>query len=1666
MEGEGGEEARDQAYQAEDREDWDQAYQANREDAPDCAYCTVGGVMHAYQAYRADGKFEAVMDSGANINIFTDELENGLTNARQSRISVGGFTGASVRASKDGTAHMYVFDPSDPSTGKHISVPATTMKGGANSNLISAWHLVKQCGFTCTLSPTGFEGFSRKEPDGSITRLPSVADKRKRLWIMHFTISADAADSKRQAIQRHASLMCREMSDDHTAVAYTAGFIRMCGAGDELHDNRAIEMIVDHVNAGDEVLQIASGLRSKLSRRDLQGLQSVCLAGFDDSTLNTGIDVDNGDGFGTDDFSVRAHADDDDRNVHDVDGNGDGLINMEDDILYKEAEPVITPSQRPGDKKLQQRIRHFKLGHHGPCPGGCDICKQTSGTLRRVFKSGTPVYDTVPGRTFNMDSIYWDVESRWGNKYTVVMRDECTLFPCGFHLEKRSDAITEFRKFILKMRADPELRCPDFCKRLRIDDAGEWSSKYVEWIKVCDELGIERIQPPSKSDHRMMTGAENAVMLTKLHTQRILLSTRLEWDMWEEACNFGWYVRQHNVVTRKASPQGRGPAPITELSCNNVDDYECDRRKEYAWPPGTLALVHDPGKHGGAKNVTHARYGRVIMMEKGIPTFEALRDRATTFRSKNFSVVHLHEGISALQWAGIESKRLPKACVPEVELSRFVTCVELSKLTTANEGRLPIVKGVSKQGDAPLPGVVTFEKGTGRIWQEKDGVLHPTDGHVEIVPPGFSNELTEATRVERAIARLVSQPESWIGQESHRLFEEYGGVYRGTVTSYDDETKYWRVKYSTDNESEEYDVEDMTSYVIKLIHGRAPPDGGAAQWIKHCKATQLSAAGDASPDMEPEPEAGLPLVDGFDGQWYTTINNDNWRSVCTAVGISTDQQLMYFKWLKEYFKIGNDKARCTTLFFPNQINKTKKLVKFDAGQFFPRPEGSLWDTHVREFTMDVDGAHTPSAADHAEAAAAAIVADLEQHAEALARQAHEEFKSRQDGADWYERICSYALLEQETDELYDGPDWVNWTAVANQAKKLAGQPTDDRGMPIAPKSMKELESWADTTLWDEAISKEWDGLNDRDCFEHDLTLKDARQRHSKLNGDAKFKIVGMRMLLEAKIVDGKFNKAKARNVAQGHKGSLTKGVDYTTVFAAAPDLATGRIIQALSVLFSGVRVTMDIMQAYLIGKAEEDQQYTVRYPEGRIREEHRDPTTGEERYAILVGNLYGMPTASRVFSKERDRLLLEVLPKHHPGVTVQQMEYEPCLFIIKRKSIGYVSIHVDDCDGFFLSAEDGAWWTDATNNLFKTENQPGIKVVDPEHMLGVTRVMSELPDGTKIMRLTQIAYVEQVWAEFGHFRKGKRKPSTPMPGKGDSSPPPLDENEKPVGVTDQEARDVHALGYRKLVGELLWPMRNTSPAIAAAMSILSKCVHRPSMGAWLAALHCMHFLYEHRHEGITFRSDGNVKPVCFYDSGFYQDLIGHKPQYGYVIYWAGGPLIWRSKKHTNIPLHTSEAEYMTITHAFRHVKWLRSLLTEMGFGWMVDDPTEMYGDNRNATDWAVEKMVSDGNRHIDICFMKIRERVRMGEIKPVWIEGKKNPSDILTKAVEKAVIDTLMGQLTGREAIEGLTLRDVAKDGQEFETVDALVAEIYADIVKDFEMGNFGSEERTVQVKL
>jgi hypothetical protein len=105
-------------------------------------------------------------------------------------------------------------------------------------------------------------------------------------------------------------------------------------------------------------------------------------------------------------------------------------------------------------------------------------------------------------------------------------------------------------------------------------------------------------------------------------------------------------------------------------------------------------------------------------------------------------------------------------------------------------------------------------------------------------------------------------------------------------------------------------------------------------------------------------------------------------------------------------------------------------------------------------------------------------------------------------------------------------------------------------------------------------------------------------------------------------------------------------------------------------------------------------------------------------------------------------------------------------------------------------------------------------------------------------------------------------------------------------------------------------------------------------------------------------------------------------------------------------------------HAWKWTKWVREVLTDMGFGQYVQKPTFMFGDNRNARDWAIEDMTTDGNRMIDRKYRIVRERVKMGEILPVWIDGKTNPTDVGTKAQANApMTESMIGQLTGLQEI-------------------------------------------------
>ena len=98
---------------------------------------------------------------------------------------------------------------------------------------------------------------------------------------------------------------------------------------------------------------------------------------------------------------------------------------------------------------------------------------------------------------------------------------------------------------------------------------------------------------------------------------------------------------------------------------------------------------------------------------------------------------------------------------------------------------------------------------------------------------------------------------------------------------------------------------------------------------------------------------------------------------------------------------------------------------------------------------------------------------------------------------------------------------------------------------------------------------------------------------------------------------------------------------------------------------------------------------------------------------------------------------------------------------------------------------------------------------------------------------------------------------------------------------------------------------------------------------------------------------------------------------------------------------------MTAFHCAIWCVWLRHLLTEMHYGILVAEPTVMVGDNSQATTWAHEHIITDGNRFIERDFFKLRDFVIRGYVDPRWRSGKDNPADVYTKAVSKETWDHL-----------------------------------------------------------
>ena len=170
-----------------------------------------------------------------------------------------------------------------------------------------------------------------------------------------------------------------------------------------------------------------------------------------------------------------------------------------------------------------------------------------------------------------------------------------------------------------------------------------------------------------------------------------------------------------------------------------------------------------------------------------------------------------------------------------------------------------------------------------------------------------------------------------------------------------------------------------------------------------------------------------------------------------------------------------------------------------------------------------------------------------------------------------------------------------------------------------------------------------------------------------------------------------------------------------------------------------------------------------------------------------------------------------------------------------------------------------------------------------------------------------------------------------------------------------------------------------------------------------------------KDRGILFRSNASPKPICYYDSSDKKDPKDSKAQHGHVIFMCGGPILWTSKKHNHVGRSSTDNEYMAQGLACTSIMWVRSLLREMGFPELVEEPTPILGDNDQATKMSLDDYMSTATRYFRMEYHFCKESYEAGATQPLRVAGPDNYAVMLTKCLAGPTLRKLRPGLTGYE---------------------------------------------------
>jgi hypothetical protein len=220
--------------------------------------------------------------------------------------------------------------------------------------------------------------------------------------------------------------------------------------------------------------------------------------------------------------------------------------------------------------------------------------------------------------------------------------------------------------------------------------------------------------------------------------------------------------------------------------------------------------------------------------------------------------------------------------------------------------------------------------------------------------------------------------------------------------------------------------------------------------------------------------------------------------------------------------------------------------------------------------------------------------------------------------------------------------------------------------------------------------------------------------------------------------------------------------------------------------------------------------------------------------------------------------------------------------------------------------------------------------------------------------------------------------------------------------------------YRSIIGKLNYLEKSTRPDLSFAVHQCARFCSDPRKSHATAVKYIGRYLATTKDKGI------HVKPndkgfECYVDashagdwkqSAAIDDPATARSRTGYVILFAGYPILWASKLQTEIALSVTEAEYIALSSAAREILPLISLAKEAAKMKTIDNieapkiKCKIFEDNMGAVEMANVPKMRPRTKHLNIKYHFFRQFVQQGIFIVEYVAGELQIADLLTKALE------------------------------------------------------------------